>query len=342
MNNLDSSSLYRDVIKRSFLTTWRHPWLWIFGFFTTFLGLGSIYEMVISRSAQSFALFGQTAGKFGAYTLSGILVVQNLEKIKLLNLFLLFGAVFLTLALIAFAIWLAIGSFGALISASYALDKKTLRPPSTQLRTGSSGRRKMRFWKSLDQGRRHFWQLLGINLLGKVIISISLILAGTLFTYIIFNNSILRAILYFFIFLILIAASLLVSFLIIYASCFIVIKLQKFPQALKNAWRLFIKNWVVSFESMVLIFCLNIAAQALIFVALVVFSIPFLFLLLLFYTATVASAPAIIIGIWIFTSIIIMLAAGSFFSTFQIVAWTYIFDKISKGGVLSKLHRIFG
>lgn len=326
MNNFDSSSLYRDIIKRSLIITWRHPWLWVFGFFTTFLGLGSFYEMVLSRTAQSFALFGQTAGKVGAYSLSGILIVQNLERIKLLNLFLLFGAVFLTLALVAFAIWLAIGSFGALISASYALDKK----------------KKMHFWKSLDQGRRHFWQLLGINLLGKVIIFISLTLAGTLFTYVILNSSILRAILYFLIFLVLVAASLLVSFLIIYASCFVVIKLQKFPEALKNAWHLFIKNWVVSFEAMVLIFCLNIIAQALIFAALVVFSIPFLFLLLLFYTAAISSAPAIIIGIWILLSIILMIAAGSFFSTFQIIAWTYIFDRIEKGGVLSKIHRIFG
>lgn len=290
--------------------------------------------MVLSKSAQSFALFGQAAGKIGAYSLSGILIVQNLEKIKLLNLFLLFGAVFLALALIAFAIWLAIGSFGALISSAYALDKKTLRH--------RSGQAKIHFWKALDHGRRHFWQLLGINLLGKIIIFISLTLAGTLFSYIIFNSSVARAFLYFFIFLILVAASLLVSFLIIYASCFVVIKLQKIPQAIKNAWHLFIKNWVVSFEAMVLIFCLNILAQALIFAALVVFSIPFLFLLLLFYTAAVSSAPAIVIGVWILSSIILIIAAGSFFSTFQIVAWTYIFDRIEKGGVLSKIHRIFG
>jgi hypothetical protein len=48
------------------------------------------------------------------------------------------------------------------------------------------------------------------------------------------------------------------------------------------------------------------------------------------------------LALWIFTSIILLIFAGSFFSTFQIVAWTYIFDKISKGGVLAKLHRIFG
>lgn len=326
MNNFNSTVLYRDVIKRALSVTWRHPWLWIFGFFTTFLGLGSVYEMVLSKSARSFTLFGHAAGQFSSYSLTGILVAQNLEKIKLLNLFLLFGAVFLALALLAFAIWLAISSFGALIASAYALDKK----------------KKLHFWKSLNLGRRHFWQLLGINILGKTIIFVSLVLAGSLFSYVILNSSLLRAILYFLIFLILVAASLLVSFLIIYASCFIVLKLQKFPEALKNAWHLFIKNWVVSFEAMIFIFLLNVLAEALVFAALVVFSIPFLFLLLLFYTAAVSAAPAIVLSIWILASIIIVTVTGGFFSTFQIVAWTYIFDRIEKGGVLSKVHRIFG
>ncbi len=326
MQQINSSSLYRDVIKRALKVTWHHPKLWIFGFFATFLGLGGIFQVVAGQAVKSGAIFGQAAYNARVISLSGALVSSNLGRINTLNLILLLGAVILCLALFAFAVWLAVASFGALISSAYAIDKK----------------KKLNFWKNFTQGRAHFWRLLSVNLAGKFLIIFFLTAIGLLISLIIADSSILRSLLYFFVFLVLVAASLILSFLTIYASSFVVLKARGLRESIESAWELFRENWVVSFEAAAVIFALNILAQAIIFVALIVFSLPFLVMLLLLYTSAAASAPVVILALWIFTAVIFLILAGSFFSTFQIVAWTYIFDKISKGGVLSKLHRIFG
>lgn len=282
--------------------------------------------MVISKSLNSGFLFGQLAGNASVISLSGLLVSSNLGQINVGNLLLLFGAVFLSLALLVSAAYLAMSSFGALIFSASVLDKK----------------KPLHFWKSFAHGRAHFWRLLAINLTGKIIILTFLALVGGLLSQIIINNSASRGLLYFFAFLILVAASLIISFLTIYASSFVVLKSRKIIESTESAWTLFRKNWVVSIEAAAVMFVLNLLAQTIIFAALVVFSLPYLLALLLIYSATVTTAPIIILALWIVTSIIIMLVAGSFFSTFQIVAWTLLFDKIVKGGALSKLHRIFG
>lgn len=326
MQQINSSSLYRDVIWRALVITWRHPLLWIFGFFTTFLGLGGIYQMIIGKSINSGLLFGQLTGQTQIISLSGLLVSSNLGQINISNLLLLFGAIFLILALLVFFIYLSISSFGALIFSASAIDKK----------------KPLRFWKNFSQGRAHFWRLLAINLIGKILIFAFLALVGGLISLIIINNSISRALLYFFAFLILVAASLIISFLTIYGSSFVVLKSRKLIESVESAWELFKENWVVSIEAAAIMFLLNLLAQAVIFAALIVFSLPYLLMLLLIFSASVTTAPVIILALWITTSIIIMIVAGSFFSTLQIVVWTLLFDKMVKGGVMSKLHRIFG
>ncbi len=323
---IDSSSLYRDVFKRALAVTWHHPKLWIFGFFATFLGLGGIFQVIITQGVRSGLTFSRTAYNAEAISLSGALITSNLGRINILNLLFLLGAVVLSVALLVLATWLAVSSLGALMSSAYALDKK----------------KKLSFWKNFTQGHAHFWRLLSVNLSGKILILFFLALVGALVSLIVVDNSIWRALLYFSVFLVLVAASLIISFLTIYASAFVVLKSRGLLESLESAWKLFKENWVVSFEAAAILFILNVLAQAIIFVALIIFSIPFLVLLLLLYSSAAATAPFVIMAVWVFTSIIFLIFAGSFFSTFQIIAWTYIFDKISKGGVLSKLHRIFG
>ncbi|MFA5133517.1 MAG: hypothetical protein WC459_01810 [Patescibacteria group bacterium] len=323
---IDSSSLYRDIFKRAFFITIKNKFLWIFGFFTTFLGLGSIYELVINKSLKNSDLFLSASYKFSVASLSGMLISKNLDKIKFLNLFLFIGAVILLLAVLGVFIWLAIISLGSLIHASKNLDLK----------------KKADFSKSFNAVKSKFWRLLSINLTGKILIFIFLFITGALFSMILLNQSLGKALIYFLVYLILVALSLAISFLTIYASCFAVLKSDSLKKSISGAWKLFKENWIVSAESAVIMFGINIAVKFILFLSLIIFSIPFMLLLIIFYYGAVAAAPTIILAAWIFVSIILMIIIGSFFSAFQIVAWTLLFDRISKGGVLSKLHRIFG
>jgi hypothetical protein len=323
---IDSSSLYRDIFKRAFFITLHNRFLWIFGFFATFLGLGSIYELVINTSLQNSALFLNLNYKLSGAALSGLLISANIDKVKILNLVLLFGAALLCLALLAAFVWLAISSLGSLIVAAKNLDAK----------------KKIDFTKSFKKAKEKFWKLLSINLAGKILIFAFLFITGWLFSLILLNSSLAKALLFFAVYLILVAVSLAISFLTIYASCFAALKTDGVKKSIINAWRLFKDNWVVSAESAVIMFLLNLAVKIILFIALVIFSIPFMLFLVIFYYSAAVVAPAILIGIWILFLVLFMILIGSFFSAFQIVAWTLIFDRISKGGVLSKLHRIFG
>lgn len=321
---IEPQSLYRDIIKRAFWITWHNRFLWIFGFFTTFLGLGGIYNFVLKNSLDN-TVFNRLLNKALSISVSGMIITENLDKINLGNLFLLFVAMVVSAVAIAFFIWLAINSFGGLISASQILDKN----------------KRASFVKSFNKGRVCFWPLLIINIIGKILIIVFLAIIGGLLSYLLIDNSISRALFYFFSSLILISVSLLITFLIIYASCFIVLKSKRTLESLREAWLLFKKNWIVSIEAAVILFFINLMAKLALIVSVVLISIPFMVLLLLFYSASLAVMPSIIIALWIFVSIILMVLIGSFVSAFQIVAWTFIFDKINKGGLLSKLYRIF-
>lgn len=320
---IDTSSLYRQIIKKSFLITWQNKFLWIFGFFTAFLGLGSMYNIILKNDNE---IFYRLTNRFTSISLSGIIISENIEKINITNLILLFVAVVSTIAAILFLTWLAIRSLGALIKAGQLLDNK----------------KDTTFKKSFDKSRGHFWPLLLLNIVGKLLIFLFLAVIAGLVSTVVVNNSIGQALLYFCASLVLVSLSLLVSFLIIYASCFIVLKSKKMFESIHKAWTLFKQNWIISIEAAAILFFINLLVKLSLVIILILLSIPFMVLLLIFYSASFASMPSLIMAIWLFISILVMIFAGSLFSTFQIVAWTLLFDKIDKGGVLSKLHRIFG
>ncbi|MBU1179366.1 hypothetical protein KJ885_00290 [Patescibacteria group bacterium] len=322
---IDSSSLYRDIIKRALLITWHNRFLWIFGFFATFLGLGGMYNFVLKSGWQTNLLYNQIANKITTISVSGVLITGNLGKINILNLFLLFLAIVVVGILAAFFIWLAVNSFGALIGGAQVFDKK----------------RKVGLVKSFNKSKIYFWPLLGVNLLGKVLIFLFLALTGGILSLILIDNSAVNALIYFLTSLLFVALSLLISFLIIYASCFLVLKSKKTLDSIHEAWKLFKRNWVVSIEAAIVLFFINLIVSIGLAIILVLLSIPFMVLLLIFYSASAAAMPSIILALWAAVAIALMILVGSFFSAFQIVAWTLLFDKISKGNILSKLYRIF-
>lgn len=323
---ISSQSLYRDILKRAFFITIKNRILWVFGFFASFLGLGGMYDIIIRNAWDNSSVFIRFAGKFTSFSLSGLLIAENFNKINILNLALLFLAIIASVLIFAVFTWLSINFFGGLIFASQELDKK----------------HKIKFLKSFNTGRKNFWQLLGVNLTGKILILIILTLTGGFLTFILVNNSILKGIIYFLISILLLTFSLFISFLIIYASCLIILKSKKLKEAIFGALELFKQNWIVSIEMATILFLANLLLKLLLIVVVTIFSIPLMILLILFYNAQAAIMPPIILGIWMFMGVVLMIFIGSLFSTFQIVAWTLLFDKIFKGGVLSKLHRIFG
>jgi hypothetical protein len=313
--------LYRDIIKKAFILTWKNRFLWIFGFFASFLSLGGANEAIMRSGLRqsmildrlsSWSFLGINMTEAGFFTAKSIVIIAA-------------AVALITVMILAF-FYLAIISVAAIIRAANLLDKG----------------KKTDFTSNFEESKKQFWPVAGINIAGKALIVLFLLLIGTFLSLTAMNGTPAYALLYLFTFLIFAAASLVISFLAIYASAYHVLKTDGIRAAVHDAWILFRSNWVVSVESAAILFFINLAAKATIMVFMFISALPFLMLLMMGYFLAANFLPVAIVSLWMILGIILMILAGSFFSAFQLVAWTLLFDKIAKGRIISKLHRIFG
>jgi peptidoglycan/LPS O-acetylase OafA/YrhL len=120
------------------------------------------------------------------------------------------------------------------------------------------------------------------------------------------------------------------------------VKGQPLAISLRNGWKLFKENWLISIEMALLLALINLALGLLAIFIVLVLAVPFLFLAAIFIKfGSVA-------GFWLvalsgFASFMVFLfLAGAILATFQVSAWTGLFlELINKGGT-SKIVRMFG
>lgn len=317
---MNSHVLYRDIVKKAFLLTWRNKFLWLLGFFASLLSLGGLNEMIMRTGFTSntmlnklsgLSFFGITFGEAGLFNLNNIAVIA--------------AAGIVIAIMFAVFFYLAAVSFAGLVRAANLLDRN----------------KKTDFMDSFREGKKNFWTIAGINIIGKILIALFLGLVAGVLTMAAEKISFGTASVYLLAFMVLAAASLLISLLIIFSSAFHILQNETMLDAIHESWKLFKKNWVVCVESAAIIFGINLAAKAAVMVFMAVSAIPFLFLLVLGFAISANFLPVIVISFWLIVGTIVMILLGSFFSAFQIVAWTLLFDKIAKGKLISKLHRFF-
>jgi hypothetical protein len=131
------------------------------------------------------------------------------------------------------------------------------------------------------------------------------------------------------------------SFLLVYAVGYVVVENQKLIPALRNAWRMFTDHWFVSLEIGFIMIVLNVLALALVIFGLYVFFLPSLFMWSL---ASVLQSQAlfmtgVIVGFTLF--VLYMALIASMFTVFTTATWTYLFTKMHKKGIKSRLVHLF-
>lgn len=318
-------SLYREIFKKAFFITWRNKYLWLMGLFTTFLGVGGLYEATLKNSLVQTNILDKLQYKTAIVTLYGSIIGQNIGNLSFLKILGLILAGLIILALFIASLWIGISSFGGLIFAANHID----------------GHKKTTFKKSFLRGHSYFWPLLWINLLGKLLIFTFLSLTAVAISYLLNKANILISIIFLLLFIIFVAFSIIVSFLVLYASANVILKNEKTFASIKNSWKIFINNWVVSIESGAILFLINVIIKIGAVTSIVILSVPFMILLMLVFYANLAILSNTIIMLWLFSGLLAILFSSALYSSYNIVAWTLIFDKIAKGGILSKLHRVF-
>ncbi len=302
--------LYRQTLKRALDLTVQNPLLWIFGLFAALSGNGEEYDTLTSnfrfignsqinldtfrdafldgRVGTFFHKLGETFGN-GFFTIAGMVIVGIIFIIALLFL----------------------------ITVSQAAIIRT----ASQRESGKS----LGFFDALVSGVSSFWPLFWLNLLafGIIYLPLAILLLPFVLLYVSSAAMSWSVTISIISFVLLIFINLVVSFVVKFASAYIVINKLRLVEAIRESWKLFKKHWMASFE-----------------LALVLLIINVIYTVLLVSVLTMLGLPFTSVGYMIFTALIVI--AGSIYAVFRYSSWTFLFHAMLADRAIPKIVRLFG
>lgn len=319
---------YRTLLKQAWMTAWKHKYLWFLGLFASLVaGSGSWEYQVVTQNLGQNPVSGSYA-QFEKFLALGD-VLQNfffglghLFQQDLWTILNIFSVLLVTATLLIFFVWLAVTSQAALVGDVKKILTAKKTPANLTIR------------ESLSAGHKHFWPVLGLNILIKVLVYCAFFIIGLPLLFMTVSDSTILFVLYILIFIIFIPVALSLSLIIKYSISYNVLENRTFVASLENGFKLFRKNWLISLEMAVILFLTNFLLSGLVLVTFAIFLLPLLFLGILFNLYWLIIALLLL-------AIALVVIFGSFLTTFQISAWTDLFLHLKEKGALAKLERLF-
>ena len=320
---------YRIILKRAWKLSWQHKWLWLFGFFAAFIGQGSVYEYLF-RSFSNLSNGEPFLNTLTEYANSGVIGMISWGKFATLwstNLSAFgFGIITIIIVLFMFALIISFAIVGqaGLIQGTADLSKG----------------KKTDLAKCFKTGVDKFWSIFGINLFMKVVVfGILVILAYLAFGFV-STVDYGANILYVFVFVIFIIISIVIYFLTIYGSAYIVLKNKNIKHSIAEAWQLFRKHIVVSLEMGLLLFIIMFCLALILLIGLLVVVSP---LILVYFVLLVINSYAVMTLVGILLILIVLSALiifGAWLTTFQLTSWILLFEELVASTKKSKIQRL--
>lgn len=317
--------LYRVILKRAWHLTWSHKELWIFGFFATFLQTAGVAEIMIKAwsrvsdegwNAAALLQSSYPGAAFVSGLSAGIGDRVRFDPSALVPIVIIL-AIFVTL------FWFVAASEGALVWAAKGGKKKL---PAIE--------------ESFAHGRTHGWQIAFIHVISKLLLaalfmvtSLPLILVAAEATY-------QNLALYFISFLIFFPLALIVSFMTIYAVCAMVISKQRFSDAIHTAWHLFRKHWLISIETALILLVVSLAGGVAIALIALILAVPVSLLIVSAFIVGSTTTFGVVATVGVLVLVLFALAVGAIVTTFEIVTWTLLYERLARRGGVAKLVRI--
>lgn len=316
-------ALYRPILKKALELTWRNKYLWVFGFFATFLGSGGVYDVIIKgwntiggrTVVKSFANF--TAPPFTIFEGTGTALTNALGKTGLI------AGTALGLILIVLLYVLALVSQGGLVYSVGALAK----------------RKKVTIRDSFDKTTSKLVHIFGVNLGAKALIFLLLVIIGLPIVLIAGTSATWSNVLYFVAFLVSIPLSLVVLFLMLYTVAGMMVKKLSLLEAIKDSLCILKKHWLISLEMALILLGISVLLGIGISLALLLVSVPFLVLGITFYLLVGEVGLTVIITFALVLFLVAVVVIGSAFTTFQLASWTLLYVKLSDSGAVSAIVR---
>lgn len=322
-------SFYRHILKDAWTITRTNKRLWLFGFFASFLGVGGVYELVVQGTGKL-----GLSQDFGSYLVLSALVPTGPEIAAVASELGAYNAVFLAvvglaaLGLFAVAVWVVLSSQGGLLLGIRDADK---------------GRR-ARFSELFGAGSEVSHRLLAVNAVARFAIAASFYLILSLMLLLLAKATLLASLLYLAAFLVLMPFTLIVGFITIYAAAYVVIDRMHVLAAIETAVALFRKYWLISLETALILFAVNIAVSLGIGVA---FSLIAFVLLPVVVGVGLSGADLglwVVLGLALLAGLAVLVVVGAVLQTFQYATWTLLFMRLHTHGktAVAKIVRLLG
>lgn len=327
---MEETALYRPLIRRAWQITSRFKKFWLLGLFAAIIGSSGEYEILSRLFYQPTSLdintniVGSIITSFqdgiddgGGNLLDGLWAMITVDPA---NLFLIAFILLITVSIVTFLIWLAIVGQAGLIRSIDEADRGKM----------------IAINEAIDSAVRQFWPIAAINIIMKLailllftIISLTLIVLYPLGTY--------GLVAYYVLFVIFILAVFIISLILKYQLYYVILEDQSLSAALKSAWSLYKRNWLISLETSVLLFSVYIIVTFFtLLIGVFLLAVP---LVLAQYYNLPTIIPALVILLSIVAIIILSLVIGSIVMTFQWSVWTLLFRRINASPEDSKIVR---
>lgn len=322
-----SGAFYRHILADAWKSVRKNKALWILGFFVSFLGNGGVYELLVQGTGRlgldedfgGFFGLGQIAGEGSIGAALASADAQNVVIMLLVALTLL--------GLAAIAVWVVVSAQGGLIMGARDAERG----------------RKTTFGSLFAAGNEVAWPLFVLNALSRLAVMAFFYLLLSLTILYLADANLWSSFSYLAGFLLLIPLTLIIGFVTIYAACYVTLQQLSVVGAIESAVALFRKYWLISIETALLLFGVNLVAALGIAAATTVAGIVLLPLLVGASLVEGGALVGLVIGLAGLAAVVLLAIVGGGLAAFQYAVWVHLFTALHQRGHggKSKLARWF-
>lgn len=296
------------MLAEAWRLTWERKSLWVFGIFAALISTGGVVDVLFAsfkKIEQCGTLLTRLMNSsFIGYELGS----QYIRQLQLLGSGRVMGIVTFATLVLLFLIVMATISQGSLI-----LGLKTKKPTDP--------------YHLKQQASQHFWSLLLLAVLNKLLTLILILLMTLPLFYFYLATSTTSALLFFSLISIMIPALTVVNIVYMFALIDVVDGNRHPLDAIATGWKLFTRHWLATLEYGLILFLIVFAAGLLLIGFLLLLTVPFA----LIFTTTLltGSFSFFLIANTLFALALLsfILAFGGACVTFQYSAWHQFYTR---------------
>ncbi len=309
---------YRQTLAHAWNVVWHNKALWILGLFSVLLGQLGFSDIFGQFWSVSDIVTGGTAILLPGINLNWSGDIQNV-----------LGVVWLAgicLALVILLVFLAVTSQGAIISYAAEWFKSKKHP---------------KFSKPWNHSLKHFWSIFLINILRKILLVLLLVAFGFVLRYFLYSQTMSQGWLFAISLVLVLFLSLFISIISVYALCALVIDGKGVGAAIKKSWSIFSQHVLVSLEVGILLLLLNFLLVTVIVVGSFFAFLPVVLIWLAAGITNTVVLAGIGLAVGVFLLVVFIVMIAGFFNAFTTSAWVFLFMKMHKEGINSRIIHFF-